>query len=1460
MSKLTRWPVGFSERRRRCRRKVRPTRYSPHFEQLESRLTPSLPGAGGDFNPTGTITTDTPTFTWPLVWGADHYDIWVSDQTTGQSPVVRLPNEPNFAVTLTRDQALTPGDSYLWWSGAVGPRGTDWRDAQSFTIAALAPPLPSGPTGTITSTTPTFSWSAVPEADHYYFWLSDETTGQSPVLFVPNVSLTSFSVASAQQLTPGHSYVWWAGAVSTNGRGITWSSPQSLTIAPLAAPVAVDPVGTITTATPTFDWSSVAGADHYYLWVNDQTTGQGQVLNVPQVTGTSFTVAAAQQLTPGHSYMWWAGAVSGNGQGITWSSGQSLTIAPLAAPVAADPVGTIVAATPTFDWSPVAGADHYYLWVNDQTTGQGQVLNVPHVTGTSFTVTAAEALAPGHSYMWWAGAVSGNGQGITWSTPQTFHVAANWPTPGDPTGTINTATPTFTWSSVPAVSYYDLWVDDLTTGQSQVVHNSSLPGTTMTLSTALALTPGDSYAWWAGAMASNGTTNWSGAQYFTVAALAPPTPAGPSGVIGMSMPTFAWSPVAGADHYDLWVNDLTSGQNQVVRVPYVVSTSWALSAAQALQPDHNYTWWVGAVSANGRATTWSSAQNLRFTVAPPSVILAGPDFTTLRDNKFLTVQVTSFLPILPTIHIDADLKGDGSFTDKGDVDVITFDAFPGTNTYQLSTASNVPTGTYALRARVSDTLGHTGFSPPVTIQVDPNAGFVGDRWLLGLLQDFTNPSGFNNGAGEIAVGPTDGGGFAPGPGAPTPPSGSPPATGGQGSDTLGLNGQGPTQQTVVAFYSKLLEIDSKNRVLVDIRATLNKYVDSLEQDLKKLGMNVIGVYSAQNLIQGYLPIQGIQALSQLANFNDAVAVLRPHLDRGQVPIEGNAPIKADSFTNTTGATGQGIKVGILSDSVGQVGGGISDSQAVGALPAAGVQVLEDGPAGYSDEGRAMLETVYNVAPGASLAFHTGTVSPQDMAAGVAALQQAGAQVIADDLEWPQDPMFNDGLMSQAVENAVANGAVYAVSASNDSNQGYLTAWKGVSGSIDGGKYSGTFLDVGGGKILQPFTMPPNGFLSIPIQWDSAFLEGGSPLPNYQVKNEVDVYVTDPTGATVYATFNNNTLNTNEALQLGIWFNTQTTSQFALSYRLAQGPAPTMIRWRNFDSNDPQAAGEGAPCMFGHHAAAGALTIGAVPWYAPKAPEPSSGVGGNLQILFDSSGNRLATPEVRVKPDFVAPDGLDTSFYGSSPGGDPDGDSFNDFFGTSAATAEVAGAAALYRSFFNAQNTPATPSQIDQVFAETALTIGTPGHDPVSGGGLIQVVPVALPGSGIALTGQDNHNHTSDTALELGTLAGPFTLGNQSIVLTPGVPDANWYALTAGTSGSLAVTVADIATMHGGDLHQRVFRLDPGNVMTELGGSQLVGGYKTQSTVIDVTAGERYLIWVYGFNFEQGNYTLQLNLS
>src|SRR5688500_7256209 len=63
------------------------------------------------------------------------------------------------------------------------------------------------------------------------------------------------------------------------------------------------PNGTAATTLQTFNWPAAAGADSYYLWVADQSTGQVAV-NAPNLPGTSLTLTTP--LTVGHDYLWWA--------------------------------------------------------------------------------------------------------------------------------------------------------------------------------------------------------------------------------------------------------------------------------------------------------------------------------------------------------------------------------------------------------------------------------------------------------------------------------------------------------------------------------------------------------------------------------------------------------------------------------------------------------------------------------------------------------------------------------------------------------------------------------------------------------------------------------------------------------------------------------------------------------------------------------------------------------------------------------------------------------------------------------------------------------------------------------------------------------------------------------------------------------------------------------------------------
>ena len=59
----------------------------------------------------------------------------------------------------------------------------------------------------------------------------------------------------------------------------------------------------------------------------------------------------------------------------------------------------------------------------------------------------------------------------------------------------------------------------------------------------------------------------------------------------------------------------------------------------------------------------------------------------------------------------------------------------------------------------------------------------------------------------------------------------------------------------------------------------------------------------------------------------------------------------------------------------------------------------------TDEGRAMMQIIHDVAPGASLSFNTAMTSEEDFAQGIVALANDGAKVLVDDVEYFDEPMF-----------------------------------------------------------------------------------------------------------------------------------------------------------------------------------------------------------------------------------------------------------------------------------------------------------------------------------------------------------------------------------------------------------------------------------------------------------------------
>ena len=97
----------------------------------------------------------------------------------------------------------------------------------------------------------------------------------------------------------------------------------------------------------------------------------------------------------------------------------------------------------------------------------------------------------------------------------------------------------------------------------------------------------------------------------------------------------------------------------------------------------------------------------------------------------------------------------------------------------------------------------------------------------------------------------------------------------------------------------------------------------------------------------------------------------------------------------------------------------------------------------------MLQIVHDIAPKAKLAFHTGFLSAGNFAGAIQKLASptlpgGRCDIIVDDLTYITEPFQRDGVVAQAVNQAVAQGVTYFTSAGNFGNKSYEAVFTGVT--------------------------------------------------------------------------------------------------------------------------------------------------------------------------------------------------------------------------------------------------------------------------------------------------------------------------------------------------------------------------------------------------------------------------------
>lgn len=519
---------------------------------------------------------------------------------------------------------------------------------------------------------------------------------------------------------------------------------------------------------------------------------------------------------------------------------------------------------------------------------------------------------------------------------------------------------------------------------------------------------------------------------------------------------------------------------------------------------------------------------------------------------------------------------------------------------------------------------------------------------------------------------------------------------------------------------------ARGRVVVDAVAAADS--DALLNDLRGLGLQKGVRFGA--FVSGWFPLAAVDRAVKLKSLRFIAASLRPQLHVGAVTSEGDRAMRAELARSAFGVDGSGLTVGVLSDSYDQKKGAAADVSS-GDLPA-GVTVLDDSancgvllPQPCSDEGRGMMQIVHDVAPGAGLAFHTAFNGMAGFADGIVKLASvAGAEVIVDDVIYFAEPMFQDGIVAQAVDQVVGAGAAYFSAAGNQSRDSYEAGFRPsgerfyVQGFF-GYEERGELHDFDPGpKVdwLQGITVPVGGTAIVAFQWDSPFgsLQQGDGSPN-----DLDIYLTDASGGVILAESISDNIAGGDPVEVLQFVNDGSFgTRFNLLIALFAGPQSGLMKYVHFGHVTVDEYPTASGTLYGHANAAGAEAVGAAFYgntpdfgVSPPLLEGFSSAGGT-PILFDAAGNRLVAAEAREKPEIVAPDGGNTTFFYADSSVDED--SWPNFFGTSAAAPHAAGVAALMR-----QAGPAVdPAGIYAALEATAVDMASAGFDFDSGYGLV----------------------------------------------------------------------------------------------------------------------------------------------
>lgn len=418
----------------------------------------------------------------------------------------------------------------------------------------------------------------------------------------------------------------------------------------------------------------------------------------------------------------------------------------------------------------------------------------------------------------------------------------------------------------------------------------------------------------------------------------------------------------------------------------------------------------------------------------------------------------------------------------------------------------------------------------------------------------------------------------------------------------------------------------------------------------------------------------LESISNLEEVISIQPVIPPVTYMGKYTTEGDKILLADQIRSKYGINGEGITIGIISDGVDS----LKSSQKTGDLPKT-VTVLSNTIGG--DEGTAMLEIVYDIAPGADLYFHDYGKNKIAFNNAVTALANAGCDIICDDVGWLTEPYFEDGIVASHVNNVISSyNIIYVTSAGNSATRHFQGLYYSNGNDYMDFSY-GTSSST---PNLYAQITKGSSFVAV-LQWNDKFGES---------INDYNMYIYNIKTGSVIASSENIQNGYSDPVEAISLYNNGATVDVGIAVKRKSGEAKTL---EFYGYNSPMYTNNrvASDSIFGQAAVNEVISVGAI--YAKDD-------GYNDIESYSSQGPVTMTypQETRYKPDVCGIDGVSVSGVGFT----------KPFYGTSAAAPHIAALLGLVWSA-----TPSTsPSTLKNSLYVSSIDLGSSGKDSIFGWG------------------------------------------------------------------------------------------------------------------------------------------------